>query len=518
MRIWESSKTMKHHVIDRLHQNKFKFLYVILPLILLTLGLNNDAFAIDMDLECPEEKVKIIRTTNPDPICVAPDTAQRWVGMGIAEYAELAFQVTIGTELPEEIIEPETIEEPAEPEMPDDNIENTLPEILGGFASTILSYEYENVPDDLSRAQSYLVTFSNGDFAESLTVQTFAKVEPGDGPHIIPSFYEEGLDTYFVLQSVPSTDKTEFYNLVADTINPGKAPELFDVSIDVLAGDNSVIITTHYAKCKVTDYLPYTQDVLLFYQFADMIGKEIRDSTTIYCNGIDLEVYNEESQKVISDEQLPYHPISDQSIAGYVAHFSGPDFDGLNTITTFSDFSPSVDFIETPFDTLTIPGNTLGSKPQFFLESLPSIDKMELYEYYAMHVNPGQPPKPVDVSIDLITGDGTILQRWNYIDCTFYDHSTFLEDSFLKYPYAEKLQPEIRDKSEFTCAGNNIEIHGNDLIPKFPIIDPTNADDDSDIFPAIAELDDRSVSLEFLRMMANSKRFILQIIYKNLNQ
>ncbi len=225
-----------------------------------------------------------------------------------------------------------------------------------------------------------------------------------------------------------------------------------------------------------------------------MIGKEIRDSTTIFCNEIDLEVYTEENQKIISDEQLPYNPIIEQSIAGYVVHFSEPDFDGLNTIKTFSDFSPSVDFVETPFDTLTISGNTIGKKPQFFLESLPSVDKTELYEYYVMYVNPGQPPKPVDVSIDLITGDGTILQRWNYRDCSFHDHSTFLEDSFLKFPYAETLQPEIRDKSEFTCAGNNIEIHGDDLISKFPVLDPANKDDNSEIFPAIAKLEDRSVS------------------------
>ncbi len=39
------------------------------------------AYAIDFDLECPENKVVIIRTTNPDPICVYATTAQHWVGM-----------------------------------------------------------------------------------------------------------------------------------------------------------------------------------------------------------------------------------------------------------------------------------------------------------------------------------------------------------------------------------------------------------------------------------------------------
>ena len=31
---------------------------------------------------------------------------------------------------------------------------------------------------------------------------------------------------------------------------------LFDVNIDVLAGDNSVIVTVNYPKCEITNYAP----------------------------------------------------------------------------------------------------------------------------------------------------------------------------------------------------------------------------------------------------------------------
>ena len=466
--------------------SRFLYLISILPLVFL---MNAEVYAIDFDLECPENKVVIVRTTNPDPICVYDNTAQRWIEMGIAEFVE---------QFPSE-----------EPVLLDESISNTtteqiskaandtvdtLPEILENFAEGISEFHYDNIPDDLSRAQSYLVTFSNGDFTEPLTIQTFSKVDPGDGSHILSSLQESGFDTYFALASTPSSDKTEFYNLVAKSINPGKFPELFDVSVDVLAGDNSVILSTNYSKCEITGYLPYTQDFLLFYQFSDILGSEIRDKTTVYCNGLDLEVYNEENKKIISNEQLPYIPSSDDSIAGYLVHFSGPDFDGLNTVETFSDFSPSINFIESPYDALSIPGNPLDSTPQFFLESLPSSDKLELYKYYAMYVNPGSPPEPVDVSIDLITGDGTILQRWNYNDCSFYNYSSFLEDSFLKFSYTEKPGPEIRDKSEFTCAGYNIEVSGDESLSKFPIIDSKNKEQKSDIFPTIPDQQDRAGS------------------------
>ena len=464
-------------MLINLHYNS-KFLYIALSLIFL-IFVSNYAYAIDYDLECPENKVVIVRTTNPDPICVYDDTAQRWVGMGIAEFIDTTPEEMVET-LPEEMVET----------LPNKTGDN-LASVMGFLSSMISDVHYDNVPDELSRAQSYLVTFSNGEFTEPLTIQTFNKVQPGDGAHLIPSLQKSGFDTFFSLSSTPSKDKIEFYNIIAQTINAGKDPELFDVTIDVLAGDNSSILSINYTKCEITDYLPFTQDFLLFYQFSETIGREIRDSATIYCNGIDLEVYNEEHQKIISEEQLPYMPTLDDSIKGYVVHFNGPDFDGLHTIKTFSDFSPSINLIETDYDAITIPGNPLDSKPQFFLESLPSVDKLILYKYYAMYVNPGQPPKTVDVSIDLITGDGTILQRWNYIDCSFYEHNSFLEDSFLKFSYSEKPGPEIRDRSEFTCAGNNIEIHGDEPISTYPIRSVNNIETKSGIIPTVAKLDDR---------------------------
>jgi hypothetical protein len=475
------------HRLRYLYSNS-KILYVTSSLILLVF-ISNNAYAIDYDLECPENKTIVIRTTNPNPVCVFDLTAERWVGLGIAEFIDTTpEEETVDTIPEDETID--TITEEITKTLPEEDGSN-LASVMGFLSSMISDIHYENIPDDLSRAQSYLVTFSNGEFTEPLTIQTFNKVQPGEGDKIIPSLQKAGFDTFFSLSSIPSKDKVEFYNIVAQTINAGKDPELFDVSIDILAGDNSSILTVNYAKCEITDYLPFTQDFLLFYQFSDTIGREIRDSATIYCNGIDLEVYNEEHPKIISKEQLPYMPSPDESIKGYVVHFNGPDFDGLHTVKTFSDFSPSINFIETDYDVMTVPGNPIDSKPQFFLESLPSVDKLTLYKYYSMYVNPGQPPKTVDVSVDLIIGDGTILQRWNYVDCSLYDHNSFLEDSFLKFSYSEKPGPEIRDRSEFTCAGNNIEIHGDEPIPTFPLRDPKNNEHKSDILPTISTQENR---------------------------
>jgi len=174
------------------------------------------------ELVCQVGEVAVIRVNNPKPICIDQNTAQKWVQLGIIEI--------VG-----ESIEEETKE--IVPEL-EESLEDTMPE-----------FRYTSIPDDFSRAQNALVTISGGDLTKPVTFQTFSKIEPGEQQKYITSFSDLGFDTYFSLESIPSMDKIEFYNLIAKTINPGKPPELFDVSIDVLAGDNSVIITIIYPKC-----------------------------------------------------------------------------------------------------------------------------------------------------------------------------------------------------------------------------------------------------------------------------
>ncbi len=159
--------------------------------------------------------------------------------------------------------------------------------------------------DESSIAQSYIVRIFGGQLAETLVYKTFSRVEPGDTPHYIKSFYDLGLLSYFVLESLPSKDKSEFYKLVSDNLRPVRAPELFDASIDVLTGDGSILATANYSKCKITGYTPYTQEYILFYQYSGKPDTEIRDLTTIYCTGLDVEVYDPEENVSEYESVIP---------------------------------------------------------------------------------------------------------------------------------------------------------------------------------------------------------------------
>ena len=78
-----------------------KTLFLIIPLIAFAFVNYNDAIAPEL-LECSEGEVTVVRTTNPNPICVNQGTALKWVSYGMAiimeEPTQETFETRIGVE------------------------------------------------------------------------------------------------------------------------------------------------------------------------------------------------------------------------------------------------------------------------------------------------------------------------------------------------------------------------------------------------------------------------------------
>ncbi len=326
----------------------------------------------------------------------------------------------------------------------------------------------KNIVPESDRAKGFTVRISGGELEETHTFHTFGRFEPGQDPNYINSLKTQGLSTYFVLESLPSKDKVKLYEIISRYFNPGKTPERIDVSIDGLSGDGSTIVRANYHKCEITDYLPYLQNLVFVYQLNKKFEPEIRDHTIFSCQGYNVEV-NPDKDK-IDLSSLNSVPSDDERAKKFVVHFFNGELEQVYS-TIFARFAPSVDSIDTPFVTFTTPGNPIGSSPQFFLESLPSYDKKGFYEFLSRYVNPGKIPEPVDISIDLVTGDNTILQRWNYADCEVTNYQMKLEDSLLRYPFSDKIQAAINDKTNFNCIGIDLFVHKVHQIDKLPIKD-----------------------------------------------
>ena len=147
------------------------------------------------------------------------------------------------------------------------------------------------------RAQSFKVTLSN--IVAPFSVAYFEKFELNtvdNGKALIADDPRGRLYDFrddnpkFFLESLPSADKKQFYEFVADWMDRGDLLNEFDVDIEVLDGTGSTIQIWEFNTCKITSYGTYLQDTIFIYQFSGVQDSEIRDRTNFSCVGIHLRV------------------------------------------------------------------------------------------------------------------------------------------------------------------------------------------------------------------------------------
>ncbi len=97
-------------------------------------------------------------------------------------------------------------------------------------------------------------------------------------------------------------------------------------------------------------------------------------------------------------------------------------------------------------------------KPTFLLESMPSPDKRDLYIGINNWMKRGISLTPFDVSIDVMSGDGRVIQTWHYLKCTPTGYGTFLQDIRNLYQFVDQNKSEIRERVTFSCQGIDLEV------------------------------------------------------------
>jgi hypothetical protein len=325
--------------------------------------------------------------------------------------------------------------------------------------------ESENglVSTDENFLEAIQVQFSSGDLTDIITMDTFSKFNSGKDVTLINKLRELGYQSYFLLESLPSKDKVEYYNIISQYINPVAKPQPFDVKISGIMSDSSILLSSYHEKCEIVDYSVYYQDSTIIYQFTKEKQGEIRDHGLFYCGGPhvgDITHALSEDEKNSQKPDIVYViPENNDRAKSFVVHFFDGDLKQVHSFNTFKVFSPVFDSDVSLFTT----------NAQFHLESLPSLDKSDFYKLLSHYINPVRVPQPFNVSIDSITGDGTILQRWNYVKCDVSDYTVYLEDYKHVYPFSGKKFSENREMIDFECAGLHLQIHNYDKIEKVPI-------------------------------------------------
>ena len=142
--------------------------------------------------------------------------------------------------------------------------------------------------------------------------------------------------------------------------------------------------------------------------------------------------------------------LSDSERAQSIVVFMEGEIFGVGeTYYTFSEFSHLSGTIRLSSVSVSVPSGT----PLFSLLGLPSKDKATLYQLVDEFVNPGRPPAEYNVKVDILTGDGTIIQTWEYKKCGITDYVTFLDSNKDTYRFSKTGEAEIREFMLWQCAG-----------------------------------------------------------------
>lgn len=148
---------------------------------------------------------------------------------------------------------------------------------------------------DEEHAQFFRVTISN--IVKPLPIYYFEKFELTTSQASTSDLFGRTYtfrDTSpsFYLESLPSADKKEYYDFVADWMDRGDLLNKFDIDVDVMDGTGNVIQTWAFEKCAITSYGTYLQDVINIYQYSGIQDSEIRDRANFSCVGVSLETPN----------------------------------------------------------------------------------------------------------------------------------------------------------------------------------------------------------------------------------
>jgi len=170
----------------------------------------------------------------------------------------------------------------------------------------------------------------------------------------------------------------------------------------------------------------------------------------------DEESDSETEESVSNMTQRQSYPSDDQRAMSFTVNFSGASLttDQMEPIYTFSKFKHLSKVTDA---TIVLPEKTTD-RPQFILESLPSLDKKPYYKMLTEWIAGTPQAIRFDVRVDVVAGNGETIQSWVYKECNAVDYYTFLSESLGVFAFHQKFESEIREKASYDCLGFKIEV------------------------------------------------------------
>ena len=140
--------------------------------------------------------------------------------------------------------------------------------------------------DDTETAQSFVVHFSQGPFAEKVSIYSYSLYSQMSRTTQDQSLdytkYAENVPS-FALDSLISADKQPVYVAVERYLDHQHDIADFLVDVEIMSGNGEVLQTWEYEKCGIVDYWVYTNTDKTEYNFSGADRMEIRDRMVVSC-------------------------------------------------------------------------------------------------------------------------------------------------------------------------------------------------------------------------------------------
>jgi len=134
------------------------------------------------------------------------------------------------------------------------------------------------------------VNLDENDYATNFVVRF---IDSGGNEYEFYTFSKIGfvksVDIKFQLESIPSKDKAPYYEFISKSMISGETKR-FDVALDLIAADGSIIETLNYKSCMVDEYFVHVNDSKGKFSFLENENSklEIRDITKFECSGFSI--------------------------------------------------------------------------------------------------------------------------------------------------------------------------------------------------------------------------------------
>ena len=167
----------------------------------------------------------------------------------------------------------------------------TVPGIFDAYAGIALD------PDNA--ANSIIIHVTKEGTREIRTYDSFSRIGFVSG------------EANFLLESVPSLDKIEFYKFIKDSLDNINNLDKYEINIaiDIYSGNGKLIETLEYDRCVLDEYFVHSVDSLGKIQFIEGEDRiEIREVTKFECASftISLDRFGENiTEEINYEEDLP---------------------------------------------------------------------------------------------------------------------------------------------------------------------------------------------------------------------